>query len=230
MIFCKNCGTQIDDGQLFCPACGQAVDAPADAFDANGQPQNFDSAQDFVEADKDNVAQQPPVQNYGYDNGANNGYNGANNGYNGMNGGYNNGYNNGGFGGAPNMGFGTPVGPSFGLTEKNIVTCILLTIITCGIYGLYWYYTLTEDTNKLSNEPNPTSGGMAILLSIVTCGIYTYYWMYKKGEIIDNYYMSRGQQSPNNSVIYLVLTIVGFGIVSYGMLQNELNRMARGEI
>lgn len=227
MIFCKNCGTQIDDGQLFCPACGQAVDAPVDAFDANGQPQDFGQTDNgFVEAGKDEYAQQPPAQNYGYDNGANNGYNGGMN--NGMNNGYNNGYNN----GAPNMGYAPPppMGGGFGLVEKNIVTCVLLTIVTCGIYGLYWFYTLTEDTNRVSNEPNPTSGGLAILLSIVTCGIYTLYWMYKKGEIIDNYYMARGQSSPNNAVIYLVLDIFGFGIVSYGMLQNELNKMARGEM
>ena len=26
MAFCKNCGTQVNDGTKFCPKCGQAVD------------------------------------------------------------------------------------------------------------------------------------------------------------------------------------------------------------
>lgn len=31
------------------------------------------------------------------------------------------------------------------IKERNIVLCILLSIITCGIYGIYWFCTLTDD-------------------------------------------------------------------------------------
>ncbi|MCD8094929.1 MAG: DUF4234 domain-containing protein [Ruminococcus sp.] len=106
----------------------------------------------------------------------------------------------------------------------------MLSLVTCGIYGLYWLYCLTEDSNKISNEPNPTSGGMVILLSIVTCNIYLWYWMYKRGEIIDNYNLQRGLPPSSNSIIYLLLSIFGFSIISYCLLQNELNKIARGGI
>lgn len=115
-----------------------------------------------------------------------------------------------------------------GIQERNIVVALLLSFITGGIYGLYWLYCLTEDTNKLSGDPNATSGGMVILLSLITCGIYTWYWMYKRGEILDQFLMSRGIPGGDKAVLYLVLSICGVGIASYCLIQNELNKLARG--
>ncbi len=57
--------------------------------------------------------------------------------------------------------------------KKDIVVCIILTIITCGLYNLYWLICLAEDINTLSNEAD-TSGGMVLLLTIITCGIMVY--------------------------------------------------------
>ena len=68
------------------------------------------------------------------------------------------------------------------IQERNIVTCIILSIITCGIYGIYWEICLVNDLNVAADTPNDTSGGMVFLLSIITCGIYMLYWMYKAGE------------------------------------------------
>ena len=65
--------------------------------------------------------------------------------------------------------------------KKDIVVCIILTIITCGLYNLYWLICLAEDINTLSNEAD-TSGGMVLLLTIITCGIYGLYWAYRCGE------------------------------------------------
>lgn len=123
---------------------------------------------------------------------------------------------------------GTPVPPNMGggIQQRNIALCIILSIVTCGIYGLYWIYTMTEDTNHLMGDPNATSGGIVILLSIVTCGIYMWFWMYKKGEQLDQIKSSRGVPSSNSGVLYLILSIVGLSIVSYALIQNELNAFA----
>ena len=120
------------------------------------------------------------------------------------------------------------MGMGFGLQERSLATCIILSIVTCGLYSFYWLYTLTEDTNRFSGDPNPTSGGMAILYGLLTCGIYYYYWYYKRGEIIDNYMASRGYPPQSNSILYLVLAIFGLGIVSMALTQSEINKIARG--
>ena len=59
--------------------------------------------------------------------------------------------------------------------NRNIALCIILSLVTCGIYGLYWFVCLTDDTNTISGEPG-TSGVVALVLTIVTCGIYGIYW------------------------------------------------------
>ena len=68
------------------------------------------------------------------------------------------------------------------ITKRSIGVAILLSIVTCGIYGIYWMVVVTDDTNKAINDPNGTSGGIAVLLSIVTCGIYGIYWLINKGK------------------------------------------------
>lgn len=111
--------------------------------------------------------------------------------------------------------------------ERSIVTCIILSFVTCGIYGLYWLYSIQEDTNALTGEYK-TSGGMVIVLSIVTCGIYLLYWMYKQGERLNMAKQSRGLAvDPNAGIIYLILTLFELGIVSYCLMQSEINKLVK---
>lgn len=103
---------------------------------------------------------------------------------------------------------------------RNIGLCIVLSLITCGIYMYYWIYCVHTDMQEVSPEPNSTSGGMVVLLSIVTCGIYYIYWNYKMGLAVD---AAKGTAGGNTSIVYLLLSIFGLGIVSLAMMQNELN-------
>jgi len=78
------------------------------------------------------------------------------------------------------------------IERRNIAVCIVLTLVTCGIYGIYWIVCLTNDVNTVSGDVNGTSGGMVVLLTIVTCGIYGIYWAYKQGEKLDFTKNNRG--------------------------------------
>ena len=118
---------------------------------------------------------------------------------------------------------GTPV--SF--PQRNIVLCIVLSIVTLGIYGLIWTVKMVDDVNEASAEPNATSGAMVLVLTLVTCGIYWLIWVYKSGELMNNAKSSRGLATdPNSSVLWLVLSIFGLGIVVYYFIQNDLNKIA----
>ena len=66
-------------------------------------------------------------------------------------------------------------------TDRSIVMYILLTIVTCGIYGYYFIYKLAQDVNEMCREDGQKTGGLVafILLSYVTCGLYAYYWYYQ---------------------------------------------------
>lgn len=110
--------------------------------------------------------------------------------------------------------------------EKNIALSILFTVLTCGLYGIYWFICLTDEINRASGEDG-ISGGMAFLFTFITCGLYGLYWDYKMGEKINlakqRYDM---EQSPDAGVLYLILGVFGLQIIVWALLQNELNKIS----
>ena len=107
------------------------------------------------------------------------------------------------------------------IKEKNIAVAIILSIVTCGIYGLYWFVT-----NQLTNS-QMAQGVMALILTIVTCGIYGWYWAYKLGEKVDILKQQRGVASSNSSILFVLLQFFGLGIVNYVLAQSEINNYAQ---
>ncbi len=110
------------------------------------------------------------------------------------------------------------------IQQRNIAVCIILSIVTCGIYGLYWLVCLTNDTSTAAGTEG-TSGGMVLLLTIVTCNIYSLYWGYKQGEKIDMAKQKKGMPSSNSNVLYLLLCLF-VPVVAWALMQNELNNLA----
>ena len=48
-------------------------------------------------------------------------------------------------------------------TKRSIALCIILSIVTCGIYGIYWFICVTNDTNVVSGHASDgTSGGVGL--------------------------------------------------------------------
>ena len=68
------------------------------------------------------------------------------------------------------------------IQKRNIAMYIILSIVTCGIFGIYWFICLTDDSKLAANDNESASGPVAFLLTIVTCGIYGWYWAYKLGD------------------------------------------------
>lgn len=109
------------------------------------------------------------------------------------------------------------------VNQRSVAMAIILTVLTCGVYGLYWFVCITDDLNTLTGE-NDTSGALALVLTIVTCGIYGIYWCYKTGDKVDNLKFKRGFNSTGTSILYLILSIFGFQIIVYALAQDEINR------
>ncbi len=113
------------------------------------------------------------------------------------------------------------------ITSRSIPMAIILSIITCGIYGIYWMYCLVNDLNTASGHDDDTSGGMVILFTIITCGIYGLYWYYTAGrKVCEIQEYDRRPQDSYLGILYLVLDLFRLGIVSMALIQNELNQVA----
>lgn len=111
------------------------------------------------------------------------------------------------------------------IQKRNIAVAVILSLVTCGIYNIYWFIRITDDSNMLSDEKT-ASGGMAFLYSLITCGIYSIYWHYKTGKKMTNAGQRYSISVSDNSVLYLILMLLGLGIVNFCLIQNDLNRFA----
>lgn len=111
------------------------------------------------------------------------------------------------------------------VTNRNIALAVILSLVTFGIYGIYWYVKLTDEANHVSNNTAPT-GLTAFLLTLVTCGLYGIYWGYQMGKKMYEAGKIRGKDISDNSVLYLVLSLFGLAIVNYCLIQNDLNKFA----
>ena len=112
------------------------------------------------------------------------------------------------------------------IMKRDPVKAILLSIFTCGIYGLIWFFGLVNDLNTADPGPNDKEPIMVLLLGLVTCGIYSWIWVYNAGQKVDNIRQRNGEAPSGSSTTYLLLSIFGLGIVVYYLMQNELNKVA----
>ena len=64
------------------------------------------------------------------------------------------------------------------MIKRNIALCIVLSIVTCGIYGIYWAYKQGEKINEakaMRNMPTDSNAGVLyLILEIFGLGIIAY--------------------------------------------------------
>ena len=111
------------------------------------------------------------------------------------------------------------------IEKRSILTSILLTFVTCGLYGVYWFCCVTNDAAKASGDDS-ISGGKAFFLGIITCGIYYFVWAYKMGKMIQTAKVKNGLAADDHSILYIVLQFFGLNLVVCALAQNELNEIS----
>lgn len=96
-------------------------------------------------------------------------------------------------------------------TDRGLVSYILLSIITLGIYSYYFLYTLARDINiACKGDGGKTSGLVAfIVLSLVTCGIYAWIWYYQLGNRLAENAPRYGMQFQENGTTILLWLLFG---------------------
>lgn len=108
------------------------------------------------------------------------------------------------------------------MKKRNQALVVVFTILTCGIYYLYWLFVVTRDIESVS-EPQGgpcSSAGTAVVLSIVTCGIYDLYWFYESGVRAAK---ALGRNNSESGLCYMLLTLFGLGIIAQVLLQSDVN-------
>lgn len=106
------------------------------------------------------------------------------------------------------------------MKERNIALVIIFSILTFGIYGIYWVVSIQNGVKEKCGEG--FGGVMTVILMIVTFGLYGIYWIYAMGERLH-----KCGASKDNGLLYLALTVVGLGIVTYCLMQDEINKIVK---
>lgn len=107
--------------------------------------------------------------------------------------------------------------------RKNIALCIVLSFITFGIYQLFWIYSLCKKIRLLAGADTNIAGEYLLLIFIP---FYNIYWGYTRGKQMHESMLRRGIAAGDSSIAYLVLNIFELNIVTYALIQNDLNKVA----
>ena len=105
-------------------------------------------------------------------------------------------------------------------TNRSLIMYIILSIVTCGLYGFFFVYKLAEDVNQMClGDGETTAGlGMYILLSILTCGLYSIYWLYKIQNRLYAAGPRHGIPVSETGTTFLLWYIVGSFVCGIGAL------------
>lgn len=106
------------------------------------------------------------------------------------------------------------------IKNRNIVTAIILTIVTCGIYGIYWGVMLAREAVSVKDPADSAILEIVLVLFLPFIGFFLLEKKFAEGCA------AKGISHSDNSVLYLILGLLGLGIVSYCMVQNDLNKLS----
>lgn len=112
------------------------------------------------------------------------------------------------------------------IQERSPIVVILLSVITCGLYALYWIYKMSQEIQMVEKEREGTSPGLELVLCIVTCGLYTYYWYYKYAKKI---YVIQDdldiRPAEDNGILYIILAVFQLHIIAMAIMQASFNKV-----
>jgi len=120
------------------------------------------------------------------------------------------------------------------IKQRSFGIYLLLSIITCGIYSIIFWYQYTEDINEICRGDGHESPNYIIvmLLSIITCGIYGYIWYYSQANRLQaaaNKYGIFIQGNGTTVLLWMILGSLLFGIgpfIAFYILINNMNQVA----
>jgi hypothetical protein len=108
--------------------------------------------------------------------------------------------------------------------KRDPVTVLILSILTCGLYAVYWVYATSSEIKRATGRED-IHPALDAILSLVTCYIWLIYLAYKYPQLILDLQERAGRPRNDISIISLILAVVVLFPVSMFMIQGELNNV-----
>ncbi|WP_201756866.1 DUF4234 domain-containing protein [Isachenkonia alkalipeptolytica] len=101
------------------------------------------------------------------------------------------------------------------MKKRSIGMMILLTIITLGIYEIYWYVAFQSELKEHTGEG---FGGLGhLFVTIITFGIYYIVWQFLAGKRIAKL------GGEDFSLLYLLLSLFVLSWINPFIMQSQVN-------
>ncbi|MBQ7362844.1 MAG: DUF4234 domain-containing protein [Clostridia bacterium] len=118
-------------------------------------------------------------------------------------------------------------------TNRGLLKYILLTLVTCGIYELFFINGIANDMNTMCKDDGLKTKGILgfIVLTCVTCGIYPMVWFYGVANRLSengNKYGLNISENGTNFLLWMIFGALLCGIgpfVAMHALCKNLNRV-----
>lgn len=107
--------------------------------------------------------------------------------------------------------------------RRDILATVLLTIVTCGFYGMYLQYKMGSEINR-HHPKSQLNPGLDLLLLFLTCGLWGWYVMYRYPREVEEMIRSEGGTPGDITIPCLLFAFFGLHLVSFMVLQGELNK------
>lgn len=117
--------------------------------------------------------------------------------------------------------------------ERNVLWGLGLSILTFGIYSLYWTYKLHTETNEITGFRHEPPAGRVILFGIITLGLYLIYWSWRQGVKFRNEAERRGSSEAKDCPsLYAILQALTYFVgitwpITLALMQDRLNQILR---
>jgi protein-S-isoprenylcysteine O-methyltransferase Ste14 len=101
------------------------------------------------------------------------------------------------------------------IKKRSLAAYIILTIITFGIYGLYWVHKLAKDMNTICNGDGKKTGGLlkCFFLGLITMGIYNGVWLFMLGDRLQDNAPRYGLAFKESGTAVLLWALLGSCII-----------------
>lgn len=116
------------------------------------------------------------------------------------------------------------------IKERGMVSYVILSVLTLGIYHIVFWTKLSKDVNALCEGDGKKTMKYVFcwLLNIVTLGIFGFVWKYKLAKRLQNNAARYDLRISESGALVVVLSIVfAFFPVAQAVLVKNFNALAK---
>ncbi|MDA0168148.1 DUF4234 domain-containing protein [Solirubrobacter taibaiensis] len=118
----------------------------------------------------------------------------------------------------------SPPPPGFESTAviRSVGRCVLLLILSCGVWGFAWIYHTTKEVSNKVNNPAPSPAFRTVLYFIPIANLVMWFLAWKDIEE----YCKRARSEDFPMVLFYLLTLLlGFpALFTYPIIQSRMNQ------